>query len=69
MDSLLFDLGDASLKASAYPVLDRIAAIARDAPYNIIVEGHTDDVPMRPNARFPSNWELSTARASSVVKY
>ena len=69
MDSLLFDLGDASLKASAYPVLDRIAAIARDAPYNIIVEGHTDDLPMRPNARFPSNWELSTARASSVVKY
>jgi chemotaxis protein MotB len=69
MDTLLFDLGDASLKKTAYPILDRIAAIAKGAPYNIIVEGHTDDLAMRPNARFPSNWELSTARATNVVKY
>jgi chemotaxis protein MotB len=69
MDSLLFELGDATLKRSAYTVLDKIAAIARGTPYNIIVEGHTDDLPMRPNAIFQSNWELSTARAASVVKY
>lgn len=69
MDSVLFGLGDATLKASAYTILDKIAAIARGGPYNIIVEGHTDDLPMRPNAKFRSNWELSTARAVSVVKY
>lgn len=69
MDTLLFELGDVSLKEAAYPVLDRIAAIAKGAPYNIIVEGHTDDLPMRANARFPSNWELSTTRATNVVKY
>ena len=69
MDSVLYGSGDATLKASAYAVLDKIAAIAREAPYNVIVEGHTDDLPMRPNARFQSNWELSAARAASVVKY
>ena len=69
VDSVLYGSGDATLKASAYAVLDKIAAIAREAPYNVIVEGHTDDLPMRPNARFQSNWELSTARAASVVKY
>lgn len=69
MDTVLYGLGDATLKESAYAVLDKISAIAKDAPYNIVVEGHTDDLPMRPNARFQSNWELSTARAANVVKY
>jgi chemotaxis protein MotB len=69
MDSVLYGLGDATLRESAYAILDKISAIVKNAPYNIIVEGHTDDLPMRPNARFQSNWELSTARAVSVVRY
>lgn len=65
-DKIVFDLGKARIKPQAYPILNSIAKIARD--HEIYVEGHTDDLPIR-SARFPSNWELSTARALNVVKY
>ena len=68
-----FAIGSADLKAEIYPFLDSIIPIMRDQGnrYPIAVEGHTDNVPTSGSiaARYPSNWELSSARASSVVRY
>jgi chemotaxis protein MotB len=63
----LFRPGDAELQAGAVEVLHEVALALNREALNVEVEGHTDDVPIR-NARFPSNWELSGARASSVVR-
>ena len=68
MDSVLFAPGSAEILPSAYPILEKLAAMMIDSPYNILVEGHTDDIPIR-TEKFPSNWELSTARAVAVVKF
>jgi len=62
----LFSSGSARLDAALEPVILRIAEALERVPGTILVTGHTDDVPIR-TARFPSNWELSTARAASVV--
>jgi len=67
-DKVLYDIGRATIKSSAYPILREIAVMVRGETKEIYVEGHTDDVPIS-TAKFPSNWELSTARAMSVVKY
>lgn len=70
-DKLLFDSGSAELKPEAREVLARIAPLLRYreiAQRRISVEGHTDGVPIR-NLRYPSNWELSSARAANVVKF
>jgi type VI secretion system protein ImpK len=63
----LFASGSARLEAGIEPVVLRVAAALDRVPGTILVTGHTDDVPIR-TARFPSNWELSTERAASVVK-
>jgi type VI secretion system protein ImpK len=63
----LFASGSARLEAEVEPVIQRVAAALERVPGTILVTGHTDDVPIR-TARFPSNWELSTERAASVVK-
>jgi len=68
MDSAIFEPGSADLKEEAKPLMDKIAAVIAESPFNIVVEGHTDDLPLT-TAQYPSNWELSTARAVSVVKY
>ena len=68
LDSVLFRSGYAELMNSAVPILEKIASVGKNSPYDILVEGHTDDVPIH-SARFPSNWELSTSRAVSVVKF
>jgi chemotaxis protein MotB len=60
-----FDSGAAEIHPSELSVLDRIAAILPDTPLR--VEGHTDDVPIH-TAQFASNWELSSARASSIAR-
>ncbi len=73
---VLFDPGSAELKESASPELDKVASaltelankIPKDIPWVIRIDGHTDVRPIS-NARFPSNWELSSSRAISVVKY
>jgi chemotaxis protein MotB len=65
---ILFDSGKADLRPEALPVLDEIARILKESPNQVIIEGHTDDVPIN-TPEFPSNWELSTARAISVSKY
>ena len=63
---ILFDTGSASLDASARDVLTKLAQVLHDAPNGIRVEGHTDNLPIA-TPQFPSNWELSAARAASVV--
>jgi chemotaxis protein MotB len=67
-DSLLFDSGRAEIKDDGLKVLDTIASIIRRVPYRILIEGHTDNVPIKSNL-FPSNWELSTTRAANVLNY
>jgi chemotaxis protein MotB len=68
-DSLLFSSGSAALESQGQPLLTEIAALLNvDHVHPIAVEGNTDNVPITGGA-FPSNWELSTARASSVVRF
>ncbi|OXJ29265.1 motility protein B [Burkholderia sp. HI2714] len=66
---ILFNVGDARLLPDSSPVLNQIAqALSDHATGDILVEGHTDSVPIA-NAKYESNWELSSARAGSVVRY
>ncbi len=65
--SLLFSSGDARLSNSALELLGGIAEVLKGAASPVRVEGFTDDIPIN-TAQFPSNWELSTARASAVVQ-
>jgi chemotaxis protein MotB len=62
-----FDSGSAAIKPGAEDAFSRVAAILREHPFPIRVEGHTDNVPIH-TAQFASNWELSTARATELVK-
>ena len=64
---LLFSSGEAELSQKAFPVLKKIAEVIRLLPNMINVEGHTDNIPID-NVDFPSNWDLSAARATSVVR-
>jgi chemotaxis protein MotB len=63
---ILFPSGSGAFAAQAEPVLDKLGEVLKPFPNPIRVEGHTDDRPIRTSA-FPSNWELSAARAASVV--
>lgn len=63
---ILFPSGVAQISAGAQPVLARLAEIVKPFPNFIRIEGHTDNVPISTTA-FPSNWQLSAARAASVV--
>ncbi|QFS40055.1 OmpA/MotB family protein [Burkholderia cepacia] len=66
---ILFNVGDARLLPDSSPVLNQIAqALSEHATGDILVEGHTDSVPIA-NAKYESNWDLSSARAGSVVRY
>ena len=66
--AILFGEGQAALTPDAERVLAALTRLLAGAPSGLRVEGHTDDVPIR-SAAFPSNWELSTARAISVARY
>jgi chemotaxis protein MotB len=61
-----FASGAAGMKSTSQVALDRIATILRRGDYRLRIEGHTDDTPIH-NVRFPSNWELSAARATEIV--
>ncbi|MDR0303859.1 MAG: flagellar motor protein MotB [Chitinispirillales bacterium] len=68
-DKVSFDVGSDRLKPEFVAILEKMMAIIRETPgREIRVEGHTDNTPIN-TARFPSNWELSSSRALSVVKY
>lgn len=64
---ILFPSGSAEIETPALAVLDRIAVILAERPYPIRIEGHTDTRPIR-TGQFPSNWELSAARAARIVR-
>lgn len=63
---VLFDSASATINSSAIPLMAKAAAVLREIPNSVRVEGHTDDMPIS-TALYPSNWELSAARAASVV--
>jgi chemotaxis protein MotB len=65
--SVLFAPGDAALTDTSREALSAVAVLLKNDPHQVQVEGHTDDVPIS-NPLFPSNWELSAVRASSVVR-
>jgi chemotaxis protein MotB len=65
---LLFDQGKADLSSAARQSLQKIAAVIKETRYMINVTGHTDDLPMS-SERFSTNWDLSVARASRVVRF
>lgn len=67
-NEILFTSGQADLMPSGLEVLTRLAEVLARNDYQIAVEGHTDPVPIQ-NDRFPSNWELSTGRATSVLRH
>lgn len=66
-DGLLFDSGSAAIKSGALPIIEDLARLLRaDGRHAVMVSGHTDTQPI--NGQYPSNWELSGARASAVVR-
>jgi chemotaxis protein MotB len=68
-ERITFRVGEAELLVNFQPALSRIADfIAHKQGYEVVVLGHTDDTPIH-NSRFPSNWELSAARAVDVAKF
>lgn len=72
VERILFDSGKADIKAGGLEVLRRVGSILKGAAdKNIQVEGHTDNVPISPRLKetFASNWELSTARATTVLRF
>ncbi|MGC3874676.1 OmpA/MotB family protein [Halomonas sp. GXIMD04776] len=67
-DHLLFDSGDAALTDAGEAVTQELVATLKRYQGTISVEGHTDSVPIR-TERFPSNWELSSGRATAILRY
>lgn len=69
-ESVLFDSGSAQVKQSGTKVLNKVAKELQDVPYQTIVGGFTDNVPISKSLakQFPTNWDLAAARATSVVR-
>ncbi|WP_303785415.1 flagellar motor protein MotD [Azovibrio restrictus] len=66
-DSILFAPGQATLEPLSVAALQAVARVVADSNFPITIEGHTDNVPIR-TAQFPSNWELSAVRATTVLR-
>jgi chemotaxis protein MotB len=62
-----FESGSAQMKSMSQATFDRIASMLRERDYRLRIEGHTDNAPIH-NSQFPSNWELSTSRATEIVR-
>ncbi len=67
-DDVLFDSGAARLRLTGRTILDALAPTLKKVPNRLSVDGHTNSLPIR-SAAFPSNWELSTTRATNVLRY
>lgn len=65
---ILFEVGEAQIRNEGRDVLDKVATVLKEMPNNVMIEGHTDNLPID-TEEFPTNWELSTARATEVIKY
>ncbi|EOA3902681.1 OmpA family protein [Bacillus cytotoxicus] len=68
VDNLIFDTGDANVKPEAKEIISRLVGFFQSVPNPIVVEGHTDSRPIH-NEKFPSNWELSSARAANMIHH
>ena len=66
-ERILFDTAEANIKVEGEPFLEKIGLLLDNIPNEVRVEGHTDNRPIS-TAEYPSNWELSAARASSVIR-
>jgi len=67
LEAAFFPSGEDTIDPKTYPTIEKIAGAVRSLPNPVRLEGHTDSVPIH-NARFPSNWELSAARAVAILK-
>ncbi len=67
-DAVLYASGSAELKPEIYAVLEKLSKLLSTVPGNIHIEGHTDNVPVS-SSKYSSNWELSTARAASMLHF
>jgi chemotaxis protein MotB len=68
-DEVLFDAEQADLRPEGAVILDSVAPILREAPNQLAVEGHANHLPVTAGGPWPSNWELSAYRATTVVRY
>ena len=62
-----FESGSADIRSSSLPAFERLANLLRESNSDLCIEGHTDNVPIH-NPRFASNWDLSTARATTTIR-
>ena len=67
-NAIFFDEGSAELKDEGIKILNELAMAVKELDKPLIIEGHTDSTPIN-TEKYPSNWELSTARATNIVKY
>ncbi len=68
-EKLLFASGSTEVGSQGKDALQKLAdVLAKDSTIQVMIEGHTDDVPLRPGARFADNWDLSVLRATSIVR-
>ena len=68
-DKVLFKTGSYNITNRAKEILGKVATVINGKPdFEALVEGHTDNVPYKGNAQLSSNWDLSTKRATSIVK-
>lgn len=67
-DVVLFPAGEADINPEASPLMEKLKELLKEFDYKVRVDGHTDNVPIN-TPQYPSNWELSTARASRIVRY
>lgn len=67
-EHIFFPSGEATIRPEMEPILQVLGRTLEKVPNHIRIEGHTDNVPIH-TVRFPSNWELSTARATTIVRY
>jgi chemotaxis protein MotB len=68
-DQVLFDAEQAVLRPEGRQILDAIAPTLLDVPNDLGIEGHANHLPVTPGGPWPSNWELSAYRATTVVRY
>lgn len=67
-NTMFFDEGSATIKPAAEKTLNEIIKVLTKIDNPVIIEGHSDSTPIK-NAKYPSNWELSTARATNIISY